>query len=332
MSEGIDELTGEWWITENGITTYQDGDVGDYTHSTRAMEKMLGFQLSETNVPILPLEPLSEDAKRYLNRKGISEEIISYLTTGEDPCEYVLRHYGWVNVKNNSFRVYNYDNQTSERISAFINEQLVNDDGNIMIEEISTGKSFLTPIWMVTNGSDSLNEIKIYASEQKITKNDIINLVSLISEDLVPLALTLLEDDVPEVHKEYEKRYELKELPDGISSPSKIVQGLLFDKPGFTMRVRREISEDKVITYSLTCKFYKKSDEAEVEITREMFDKLWPETIDDKRMEKTRYKYKKWVVDDITKPEKKIVAEIELSEEDDDIEIPKVFDVINKEE
>jgi len=146
--------------------------------------------------------------------------------------------------------------------------------------------------------------------------------------DVVPLLYSsILEEVTGDVTKEYEQRFELKEVPNGVGKPSEIKQALLFDKPGFSLRIRREKSKGNDPEYSITCKFYKKSDEAETFITSEMFDKLWPETIKATRMEKTRYRYGDWVVDDIRSPKDKVgvVAEIETETEDEDVELPKGF-------
>lgn len=329
MSEGVDELSGEWWITAEGTTTFDDGDVGEYTHSVVAMEHALGVQLDEAGIPILPLEPLSDVAIKYLKQQEAPDEAIEYLREGADPCDYAIRTMDWIKVKDNTFQVNAFDHAAANRISAFLNERLDDDRGNILVDEVSTGRSWLVPAWMIMNHPGELDAILGYSSEHVMQKDDVIKLVSMISEDLVPLAIVAMEDEGEgDIKKEYEQRVKLKSLPDGIAEPSEIKQGLLFDKPGFSLRIRCETPEDGEPYYTMTCKFYKKSDEAEVEITPEMYERLWKETIPEKRMLKTRYNFGDWVVDDISEPEseKGIVAEIETDEEDEEVEIPDAFE------
>lgn len=152
-------------------------------------------------------------------------------------------------------------------------------------------------------------------------------------ERYVPLTISVLMEEEGELAKEYEQRWKLKKLPDGCKSPSEIKQGKLFDKPGFNMRIRQETTEGKDPVYSMTLKFYEKSDEAEVTITKEMFDKLWPETIADQRMEKTRWRHGDWEIDEIRSPKERagwIVAEIETAKKDKKIEPPAEWDVEKK--
>ncbi len=146
-----------------------------------------------------------------------------------------------------------------------------------------------------------------------------------------PHVLSIMMEDEGELAKEFEQRWKLKTLPKGCKNPSHIKQGLLYEKPGFYMRIRKETKNDKSI-YTLTLKFFEKSDESEVEITQEMFEKLWPDVDKTKIMEKTRYRHGDWEIDDITAPENKIgiVAEIETSKKNQKIEKPDDWDVEKK--
>lgn len=327
LSEGADDLAGEWWITQDGDLTYDDGDVGQYAHQMKIMEHALGIQLDEAGIPILPMEPFTPLAIRYLKQQGAPEEAIEYFENGADAYPYAVTEMDWIHVKDNNFTVNELNNAAANRVSAFLNNQLNDDRGNILIEEYSSGSSRVIPAWMIMNHPDQLDAIIGY--DNNLTEDDIINLVSMISEDLVPLALSVMEQDEPEpVQKEYEQRIDLKQVPDGANNPSKIRQGLLFDKPGFNLRIRKE-TKDGNDTYTLTCKFYKKSDESEVEITKDMFERLWPETLKPSRMNKTRYQYEDWVVDDIHEPASKngIVAEIETETQDQQVDIPDEFDL-----
>lgn len=134
-----------------------------------------------------------------------------------------------------------------------------------------------------------------------------------------------------ETEKEFEQRWDLKSVPEKAHSPSEIQQGLLIEKDDCNLRVRKE-SKDGKDFYTMTCKYYVKNDEAEVEITKEMFDRLWQEIPEASRMEKTRWRFGDWEIDDIRTPAKMkgVRAELETAKKDQKIEVPKEFDVIQK--
>lgn len=136
-----------------------------------------------------------------------------------------------------------------------------------------------------------------------------------------------------ETQKEYEQRWELKTLPDGLDDPSEIEQGFLFQKPSYNLRVRKEKPHGGEPVFTMTCKFLKKSDEAEVEITKEMFERLWQEVEPDTKMRKTRWRYEGgWVVDEVLEPAKKkgIFAEMETETKDEEVDVPEKWDVVKK--
>ena len=330
LLEGAEELEGEWWIDDSGRATFDEGDVGDYTHAMITLEAALGISLDNPRIPeIIPMEPLSEEAVRFLKRIEASEDIINYLRKGADPRDYALKVMTWIRVKNNQFFVENFDNESLTRMSMFLHQKLEDDSGEIFIEELSSGRTWSVPTTMMMAGSTTVEDIKQQSGG--IDQEDVLKYVAMISEDLIPRVMeVILEDETTgNVEKEYETRVDLDNLPDKMTDPSKIKQGLLFEKPGFSLRIRKETGEDEDPFYTMTCKFYRKSDEAEVEITKEMYDRLWPETISGTQMDKTRYKFGKWVVDDIRTPQSKkgIVAELETETEDEEVDIPEQFEV-----
>lgn len=168
-----------------------------------------------------------------------------------------------------------------------------------------------------------------------LTEFQMLDLVKMVDKSLVPQVLgLLLEDDKAEggVEKEFEQRWKLRKVPEGAKNPSKIRQGLLFEKPGFYLRIREETPEGGESKYTMTCKFFKTNDEAEVDITSEMFGKLWPETEKGKQMIKTRYRIGPWEIDDIESPPEKagVVAELETDTKGEKVEPPENFDVVSK--
>jgi len=130
-----------------------------------------------------------------------------------------------------------------------------------------------------------------------------------------------------EVHQEIERRIELSEVPEetqGIK-PIIIKQGVLREvgkgddvKAYARVRMKQEPGEDP--KYSLGVKHFSRSEEAETEISKAMFDAFYPDNLD-KPQSKKRYTLKSgWeidVIDDGT-----IRAEFE-HEKGDKVVVPK---------
>jgi CYTH domain-containing protein len=327
-------LNGEWWIDDTGVSEFADDNIGDYNHAMHAFEGALGVSLEDPNAPeIIMFEPLTNEAIEWLRSQKASEEALEYLKDGSDPRDYAMERLGWIRVQDGNFQVQNFDDEALSRIAGFLFDEVESAEQSedmVTIEQYSNNELFILPIKLVVSSAAVADGLKTYANKYGKFREDLaLELIRSISEDLVPKFLAILEDE--DIQKEYEQRFELKSIPKNVKGASEIKQGLLFDKPGCALRIREEKTKNKEIVYTLTCKFFKKSDEAEVEITKEMFDKLWPETISSKRMEKTRYRFgSDWVIDDIRTPEseKRIVAEIETGKKDQAVELPSEFEEV----
>jgi CYTH domain-containing protein len=326
-------LNGEWWIDDSGASEFADGDIGDYNHAMRAFEGALSISLEDAP-EIIMFEPLTNEAIEWLKSQEASEEAIEYLKDGSDPRDYAMERLGWIRVQDGNFQVQSFDDEALSRIAGFLLDEVEDAEQSedmITIEQYSDNELFVLPIKLVASSAATTNGLKTYARKYGKFREDLaLELVRSISEDLVPKFLTVIEDQ-EDVQKEYEQRFKLKSIPKNVKNPAEIKQGLLFDKSGFSLRIREEQSKNKGTIYTLTCKFFKKSDEAETEITKEMFNKLWNETIPSKRMEKTRYCFgSDWVIDDIRTPksEKGVVAEIETAKNGQKIELPSEFEEV----
>jgi len=111
------------------------------------------------------------------------------------------------------------------------------------------------------------------------------------------------------VEQEKELRLPLMELPPEVSKSGKgkkIIQGFIIEVPGCDVRIRK-VDED----YTMTAKYRPLSQEAETNITKEIFDALWPSI--SRKQSKTRYEYKGWEIDVMDTGE--VVAEFEYSKE-----------------
>lgn len=127
-----------------------------------------------------------------------------------------------------------------------------------------------------------------------------------------------------ELAKEHERRWVLNSLPSGASKPSQIKQGMIAEIDGEAyVRIREQDGK-----YSMTGKYFPLHHEAETDISKEMFEALWPTV--KKPQVKTRYQYKstddhEWVIDEME--DGKIVAECETDRKNAKIEVPEEFDV-----
>jgi CYTH domain-containing protein len=133
-----------------------------------------------------------------------------------------------------------------------------------------------------------------------------------------------------ELAHEFERRFELAELPEGAENPQEIIQGYLARNDDGMIRIRKQ--ED---SYTMTAKYFEGEHEAETEISKEIFEALWPETF--KHQKKIRYEYKngddhEWCIDVIEEGGEagKIVAEVETKTPDSPVDIPEHFDVIEE--
>jgi len=130
-----------------------------------------------------------------------------------------------------------------------------------------------------------------------------------------------------QVHEERERRVELSELPAEVKGmkPTIIKQGILResgsgDNVKAYARIRMKQEPGKEPKYSLGVKHFSRSEEAETEISKAMFDAFYPDNLD-KPQSKKRYTLKSgWeidVIDDGT-----IRAEFE-HEKGDKVVVPK---------
>jgi len=145
--------------------------------------------------------------------------------------------------------------------------------------------------------------------------------------------LKIAADDMSgTVHEEREQRLELSELPTECNDvkPTIIRQGKLKEiKDGNDVisyvRIRMKKEHDKEPVYSLGVKQFPLHQEAETEISKEMFDSFYPDNVD-KPQEKLRYSLSNgWDVDDIKK-DGKIIAECEHAKSEK-VTIPKHWNV-----
>jgi len=146
--------------------------------------------------------------------------------------------------------------------------------------------------------------------------------------------LRFADDMSGEVHKEREKRVELSEAPPEIKDvqPTIIKQGMLRevrddvkDKSIAYSRIRMKQEYGKEPAYSLGVKNLPLQQEAETEISKQMFDCFYPDNLD-KPQEKKRYSLSNgWDVDIVD--DGGIYAEYEHGK-DEDVEVPSHWKVV----
>jgi hypothetical protein len=143
----------------------------------------------------------------------------------------------------------------------------------------------------------------------------------------------IAKDDLSgSLHKEKEKRIDLKSLPLECKDikPIEIKQGILKevksnDKVIAYARVRSKKDPGSKPKYSLGIKNFSKNEEAEAEISKETFDVFYPKNVE-KPQVKDRYKMSNgWTVD--KKQDGSIVAEYEYNKKDNIAAVPKDWDI-----
>ena len=103
--------------------------------------------------------------------------------------------------------------------------------------------------------------------------------------------------------KEFEARYDLTEVPHSIRDSAQAIieikQGTVASSSDgtFMVRVRMSTEKGKDPEYTMTAKCYPTSDEAETEISKEIFEGFYPSL--SRREVKTRYVWNGWDIDDI---------------------------------
>jgi len=123
--------------------------------------------------------------------------------------------------------------------------------------------------------------------------------------------------------KEHERRYILNALPPSAKKGSKIKQGIMVKSQKGYSRIREQDGK-----YTMTAKYFPLHHEAETEISKEIFDTLWPKVQD--QQIKTRYKIStpdknEWIVDEFE--DGKVIAEVEMPRKNGKVSIPDDFDV-----
>lgn len=137
-------------------------------------------------------------------------------------------------------------------------------------------------------------------------------------------------DNLKEYSKKYAKeeierevRIELNSLPHEVqaegSPPTRIQQNILEKFPGGYVRVRKETPG--VCTF--TRKDFETHVEDNIEISEEMFNKLFP--LGTSKQDKVRYQWNGWDIDLLE--DGKILAEYEMKDGQDRVGVPEIFDV-----
>lgn len=121
------------------------------------------------------------------------------------------------------------------------------------------------------------------------------------------------------LHEENEERVELESLPEDKGRGKFITQGFLIKVKDCDVRIRKLELPNGDIEYTMTAKYRPDNQEAEVEISQEIFDTLFPNT--SSKQQKMRYKIDGWDVDQFA--DGHVVAEYEFGKNEKSTEIPE---------
>jgi hypothetical protein len=174
LSEGVEELREEFWITKDGdlIAAYDQTD-----HDTVAMEHALGIDVNDPELPeMTPYYPLSDEAISYLQEQGADEEAIEYFKDGSEPRVYALKNMGWTRVDSNRFTVWELNRRSLLNINNFLHEEMHDgDSGVVHVEQLNPHGFWSIPAKIIMSPQITVNGIKNYEDSTSAWREDVLH-------------------------------------------------------------------------------------------------------------------------------------------------------------
>ncbi len=142
-------IRGEYWITGGGEALFADSDTDD--HQSLAMWAAYGLDgLDPSESPptgvggVVPMEPLSKPALKWLADHDAEQEAVDYLKDGADPRDYAMEKMDWIAVRGDHFQMYDFSDNELARIKDFEGWEEVENpedsEAEITIESMRDGK------------------------------------------------------------------------------------------------------------------------------------------------------------------------------------------------
>lgn len=139
------DLRGKFWITPDGVI-----DVSADEHARAALSAMVMVAPGLIDLKRI-FKPLTEQQRVACRARGISQEIVDFLSTPGthgnvevDPRVYVIHEWGWIRTKGNAFYAWRWDRATKLMLlnaRDYWDEQKGHDPNPYLdLHEISTGE------------------------------------------------------------------------------------------------------------------------------------------------------------------------------------------------
>lgn len=150
---------GEWWLDEDGRTTFADGDMGDTNHEIEAFHAALELDgddpfsdtVQQTWARTGKITPAQV---KVLRARGVQESALTFFQKrNADARDYALREMGWTRVESNhftedgNFEVWILDDEHLRSIQRadFWEEGDEDSETEAFVEERSTGRTWSIP-------------------------------------------------------------------------------------------------------------------------------------------------------------------------------------------
>jgi hypothetical protein len=165
-------INGEYWIYDDGFVQYADGDIGDQSHESLAIQSVQGNIVSNTDDPYKydrleyidwdqfiqdigqegEHEDEEENVLSWMRENGISDEEYAVASGMMDAREYGMKHLGWKRVQGNNVESWTLTPSDLKAIASGLyeicdqegipQEDFENPDYTFYVSVYSTGRSF----------------------------------------------------------------------------------------------------------------------------------------------------------------------------------------------
>jgi hypothetical protein len=108
----IAQVTGEFWITDDGQAYFADGDIGDMNHEMYIRELVLG----EKDLTLDDIDLYSTSEQELIDL-GFNKDEIEVLLDKVDARDYGLVHYGWKRVADNEVQTWTISSRDMSAIA-----------------------------------------------------------------------------------------------------------------------------------------------------------------------------------------------------------------------
>lgn len=194
--------SGEWWIDNDGLAIYADGDVSDTNHEIEAFKGAIGLDYDlleeygehvnangidtsalgeiyaeEEGIETTDQTNMDELGYKWLHEHGANMDFVAHIQSGQDSRLWQIQHDGWVRVQGNNFQLWQFDDETLGRIvssdiwdndiSTDDDEPLEESQDEVYIEEMGIQKVHTVMLKDLFRAGVTANELKLRSAGQE---------------------------------------------------------------------------------------------------------------------------------------------------------------------